>query len=128
MLKPILLLVALTTLAAQAQEPFPPLDAASMPNRDSGRTDWVKLTNQRMEMSGKTLRVAQAGDGLTLLVLVQGVEKPRHAKPILLGKGEHGLLFKSAVAQGFTRMVVQNPDTGQNWSARLEAGKAILEF
>ena len=126
MFKPTLLFVALT-LTLQAQEPMPSLDAATMPNRFSGREDWVKMTNQRMEMSGRTLRVAQAGDGLTLLVLVKGVEKARHAKPILLGKGEHGLLFKSAVAQGFTRMVVQNPDTGQNWSARLEAGKAILE-
>jgi hypothetical protein len=32
------------------------------------------------------------------------------------------------VAQGFTRLVVRNPETGATWSARLEGGKASLEF
>jgi hypothetical protein len=127
MIKPFMLVVAIT-LSAQA--PFQPLnlEQAGIPDRAGARADWIKLTNQRMEMSGRTLRVAQAGDGLTLLVLAKGVEKPRHAKPIFLGKGEHALLFKAAVTYGFTRIVVQNPDTGKNWSARLEAGKPILEF
>jgi hypothetical protein len=129
MLKPCLLILAIG-LGVGAQEPFQPLrlDAAATPDRASARADWIRMTNQRMEMSGKTLRVAQAGDGLTVVVTTREASKPRHAKPILTGKGEHALLFRSIVAEGFTRIVVQNPDTGQTWSARLEGGKPTLEF
>jgi hypothetical protein len=113
-----------------AQDPFGPLKldgAIGIPSRASARADWVKLTNQRMEMSGKALRVAQGDGGLTAVVRVPGVEKPRHAKPILTGKGDYALLFKSIVAQGFQRIVVENPASGQTWGARLEQGKPILE-
>ena len=116
--------------AALAQDPFVPLNMeAATPalSQASARETWVRITNQRMEMAGKTLRVAQEGDGFTAVVLAKGVDKPRHAKPILTGKGEFELLFKSIVAQGFTRIVVRNPDTGKAWSARLEQGRSILE-
>jgi hypothetical protein len=116
--------------AGTGQDPFGPLKldgAIGIPSRSSARSDWVTLTNRSMEMSGKTLRVALGGDGLTAVVRVHGVEKARQAKPILTGKGEHALLFRSIVAQGFNRIVVENPDSGQTWEARLEQGKPILE-
>jgi hypothetical protein len=115
---------------AVAQDPFVPLNLDANPavlDRNGARQDWVRITNQRMEMSGKTLRVALAGGGLTAVVLARGVEKPRHAKPILLGKGDHAGLFKAIVGLGLNRIVVRNPDTGREWAARLERGKAILE-
>ena len=115
---------------AAAQAPFQPLDlggASALPDRNSARRDWVRITNQRMEMTGRTLRVAQEGDGLTLVVLARGLDKPRHAKPILTGKGEYAELFQSMNALGFTRIVARNPDSGRQWSARLEQGKPILE-
>jgi len=130
MLKPCLFAIALAAGTLGAQEPFTPLnlDQAGTPDRNTARADWIRMTNQRMEMAGRTLRVAQAGDGLTVVVTTPEVQKPRHAKPILTGKGEHALLFRSIVAQGFTRIVVRNPDSGQSWSARLEAGKPTLEY
>lgn len=116
--------------AVLAQDPFVPLKldgTAPLPSRASAREDWVRITNQRMTMTGKTLRVALGDEGLTAVILVKGVTKPRHAKPILTGKGEFELLFRTVVAEGFNRMVVRNPDTGQAWSARLEQGKPVLE-
>jgi hypothetical protein len=80
-----------------------------------------------MEMQGRTLRVALADAGATVVVLARGVVKRRQAKPILTGKGDHALLFKSVVGLGCTRMLVRNPDTGQEWGARLERGKVILD-
>ena len=129
MVRSVLLCLVLAAGAA-AQDPFKPLDldgSSGVLDRNSARQDWVKITNQRMEMEDKTLRVALEGGGLTVVVLAKGVEKPRHARPILLGKGEHEGLFKSVKALGFTRMVVRNPDTGRQWGARLEQGKPILE-
>jgi len=111
-----------------AQEPFQPLDldtTRGRVTRSEARVDWARLTNQRMEMANKGLRVIV--DGLTVILMVPGVEKPRHAKPILLGRGEHQLLFKSIVGMGFNRIVVRNPVNRKEWSARLEQGKAILE-
>ena len=112
------------------QDPFGPLKldgAIGIPSRSSAREDWVTMTNRSMEMSGKSLRVALGDDGLTAVVRVPGVEKPRHAKPILTGKNEYALLFKTIVAQGFNRIIVENPVSGQTWAARLEQGKPILE-
>jgi hypothetical protein len=117
--------------AVLADDPFVPLDfnaPAAAPDQAGARAEWVKVTNQRMAMAGKTLRVATAGpDGLTAVVLAPGVDKPRHAKPILTGKGDNAALFKSVAGLGFTRMVVRNPDSGKEWGARLEKGKAVLE-
>ena len=112
----------------QAQDPFQPLNLNPSPavlTQPAAREDWVRITNQRLEMAGKRLRVAQ--DGLTAILLAPEVQKPRHAKPLLLGKGEHELLFKSIVGMGFTRIVVRNPESGKEWAARIERGKAILE-
>ncbi len=115
-----------------AQDPFVPLNlgSPSVPAVDrSVRDSWVRETNLRFQMSGKSMRVAIGGqDGLTAVVTAPGVEKPRHAKPILQGKGEHELLFKSLLGVGFTRIVVRNPDLDKEWSARIEKGKAVLEF
>ena len=115
---------------AFAQTPFVPLtldESTPILDVNSARQDWVQVTNQRMEMTGKTLRVALAGNGLTVVVLAKGVEKWRHAKPILLGKGDYKELFKSVQALKFTRIVVRNPDTGQEFAARLEKGEPTLE-
>ena len=110
------LLCLLLTPWAVAQGPFQPLDlggAGAVPDRASARRDWVKITNQRMEMTGRTLRVALEGDGQTVVVLAKGVDKPRHAKPILLGKGVYAELFQSVKALGFSRIVARNPDSGR---------------
>jgi hypothetical protein len=123
-----LLCLSIACLAV-AQDPFTPLRMEPLqgsPSMEDARDTWVRVTNQRYEMSGKTLRVAR--EGLSAIVLARGVEKPRHAKPILLGKGEYGLLFKTLVAAGFNRVVVRNPDTGKEWAARLEQGKAVPQF
>ena len=109
------------------QDPFRPLDfnqAQGVPTRAGAREEWARITNRRLELANKTLRVA--ADGFTAVVLAPDVTRPRHAKPILLGKGEHELLFKSIAGLGFTRIVVRNP-SGKEWAARLEKGKAILE-
>lgn len=124
------LLSLLLMAGAAAQDPFVPLNLdehAGVLDRNGARRDWVRITNQRMELSGKPLRVALEGGGLTAVVLARGVDKPRQAKPILLGKGDHAGLFKSVAGMGFTRMVVRNPDNGREWAARLEQGRAILE-
>jgi len=113
-----------------SQDPFQPLNldaAPGTPDLAGARRNWVTLTNKRMEMTGSTLRVGIEGDGLTVVVLAKGVEKPRHAKPILQGKGDYKGLFQEIVGQRFNRIVVRNPDTRQQWAARLEKGKAILE-
>ena len=114
--------------AAAAQDPFVPLDLNApkgVLDQAGARQDWVKLTNQRMEMAGKDLRVDVADNGLTAVILTQGVTRSQ-AKRILAGKGEHLPLFRSVVGLGFTRIVVRNPD-GKAWGARLERGKAILD-
>jgi len=124
------LLCLLVAAGACAQSPFVPLDLdtnTAVLDRNSARLDWMKYTNQRMEMTGKTLRVALEGGGLTAVILAKGVEKPRHAKPILTGKGEYAELFGAMKALGFNRIVARNPDTGKQWAARLEQGKPILE-
>ena len=124
------LLCLLLAAWAGAQDPFVPLqldDNGPVLDRNGARRDWVKVTNQRMEMTGKTLRVALEASGATAVVLVKGLEKPRHAKPILTGKGDYADLFQSVKALGFTRLVARNPDTGKQWAARLEQGRAILE-
>ena len=131
------LIIGLVLAAAGfAQDPFKPMDlkppdlnaGGPVLDRSGARQDWVKITNTRMEMSGRTLRVAVAGtDGLTAVVLAKGVTRPRHAKPILYGKGEYAELFKAIVGLGFNRILVRNPDTREEWAARLERGKAILE-
>jgi hypothetical protein len=126
MLRSVLILACAASL--QAQDPFRPLDFGNPPpvaTKAQAREDWVKITNQRMEMTGQGIRVAMEGN--TAVVFAPGVEKPRHAKPILLGKGEHLALFKSIVALGFERIVVRNPDKGGEWGARLEKGKPILD-
>jgi hypothetical protein len=124
-------LLCLTLAAgAVAQDPFVPLNLdgnSAVLDRNGARQDWVKLINQRMAMAGKTLRVTLEDAGETAVVLAKGVNKPRHAKPILFGKGDYAGLFTSVKALGFTRMVVRNPGTGKEWSARLEQGKPILE-
>jgi hypothetical protein len=124
-------------VAGFAQDPFKPMDLKPLDlgagggqvlDRSGARQDWVKITNTRMEMAGRTLRVALAdADGLTAVVLAKDVTRTRHAKPILYGRGEYAELFKSIVGLGFTRILVRNPDTRQEWAARLERGKAILE-
>jgi hypothetical protein len=123
-------LCLLLAAGAGAQNPFVPLqmdDDSAVLDRNGARRDWVKVTNQRMEMAGKTLRVALEDGGSTAVVLVKGLEKPRHAKPILTGKGDYAGLFQSVKALGFTRLVARDPDTGKQWAARLEQGKPILE-
>lgn len=123
-------LALLLSVGAAAQNPFVPLDlspSTGVLDQHSARQDWVVITNKRMEMTGKTLRVAVEGGGLTAVILAKGVEKPRHAKPILTGKGDYADLFQSVKALGFTRLVARNPDTGKQWAARLEQGRAILE-
>jgi hypothetical protein len=123
-------LALLLSVGAAAQNPFVPLDlspSTGVLDQHSARQDWVVITNKRMEMTGKTLRVAVEGGGLTAVILAKGVEKPRHAKPILTGKGEYAELFKQVTGLGFTRIIVRNPDTGGVWAARLEQGKPILE-
>jgi len=123
-------LALLLAVGAAAQNPFVPLNLdqnTGVLDPSGARQDWAVITNKRMEMTGRTLRVAVEGGGLTAVVLAKGVEKPRHAKPILLGKGEYKELFDSMKALGFTRMVVRNPDSGKQWAARLEQGKPILE-
>jgi hypothetical protein len=124
------LLCLLLAAGAFAQDPFVPLkldDQTAILDRNGARQDWVKLTNQRMEMAGRTLRVAVEGNGLTAVVLAKDLSKPRHAKPILLGSGDYAELFNTIRALGFTRIVARNPDSGREWAARLERGKPILE-
>jgi|GEM_PF-1902648 hypothetical protein len=124
------LLCLLLAASVGAEDPFVPLQMdgnSAILDRNSARRDWVKVTNQRMEMTGKTLRVALEDGGATAVILVKGVEKPRHARPILTGKGEYAQLFQSVKALGFTRLVARNPDTLKQWAARLEQGKPILE-
>jgi len=127
-LLPCLLLATLSAQESlfQPSPQFKPL--LNGPTTSGARADWIRITNQQYQMSGKGLRVAAEGsEGLTLVVLAPGVEKYRHAKPILLGKDDYALLFRSAVAEGFNRMVVRNPDNGKQWAARIEKGKAIIE-
>ena len=118
------LLSLIVMLPVIAQDPFQPMNTGGFmgtPTVKSARVDWVRLTNERFKMSGKSMRVAAEGpEGLTAVVLAPGIEKPRHAKPILLGKDEHALLFRSILAEGFNRIVVRNPDSGQEWATRLE--------
>ena len=123
-------LALLLSVGAAAQNPFVPLNLnpnAGVLDQNGARQDWVLITNKRMEMTGKTLRVAVEGGGLTAVILAKGVEKPRHAKPILTGKGEYAELFKQVTGLGFNRIIVRNPDTGGTWAARLEQGNPILE-
>jgi hypothetical protein len=126
------ILLPISAMAAMAQDPFQPLDFNAQPGTvtaNSARADWVKLTNARLEMAGRPLRVALEGEASnnTAVFLLPGAQKPRHAKPYLLGKGDGEALFKSAVAMGFTRLVVRNPETRKEWAARIDKGKAILE-
>jgi hypothetical protein len=124
-------LALLLAVSAAAQNPFVPLNLnpnnTAVLDQNGARQDWVLITNKRMEMTGKTLRVALEGGGLTVVILAKGVEKARHAKPILTGKGEYAELFKQVTGLGFNRIIVRNPDTGGTWGARLEQGKPILE-
>lgn len=119
----------LFALSLSAQDSlFQPNPLLKGPTTTSARADWVRITNQQYQMSGKGLRVAAEGpEGLTLVVSAPGVEKLRHAKPILLGRDDYALLFRSAVAEGFNRIVVRNPDNGKQWAARIEQGKATIE-
>ena len=129
MIRSLLLVLLLAALAA-AEDPFVPLDLdqpAAPVTAASARAGWVTLTNQRLQLAGKSLRVALEQEGTCAVVLAPGVEKPRQARPILTGKGEHQALFKSVVAMGFSRLVVRNPDSRREWAARLEKGKAVLE-
>jgi hypothetical protein len=124
------LICLLVAAAGLAQDPFQPLKLdgdTPVADASTARRSWVNLTNAQMEMAHKTLRVDLDNGGLTAVVLAKGVVKPRHARPILTGKGDYGALFKSIVGLGFDRIVVRNPDTRQEWAARLERGKAILE-
>jgi hypothetical protein len=123
-------------VAGSAQGVFQPMEMKPLDlnaggqvlDRSGARQDWVRITNTRMEMAGRSLRVAVAGaDGLTAVVLARDVTRYRHAKPILYGKGEYAELFKSIVGLGFNRIQVRNPDADGTWSVRLERGKAILE-
>ncbi len=129
MLRP-LLIATLLAAAAAAQDPFVPLDfdAPTAPLDAAGaRSRWVELTNQRLQLAGQARRVAMERDGQCAVVLDPGVASPRQARPILTGKGEFALLFKSVVGMGFTRLVVRNPGLRGEWAARLVAGKAVLE-
>ena len=113
-----------------AQAPFQPLNLdtnTGILDQNGARQGWVAATNQRMEITGNTLRVGLEAGGLTVVVFARGVDKPRQAKPILLGKGDYQGLFNEIVAQRFNRIVVRNPDSNKQWAARLEKGKAILE-
>jgi hypothetical protein len=124
------LLGLLLTVGALAQDPFVPLKmdgTGAVLDRSGARQDWARITNQRMEMTGKTMRVAVEGGGSTAVILSRDVKKPRQAKPILTGKGDFAGLFQSVTALGFTRMVVRNPELGLQWAARLEQGRATLE-
>jgi hypothetical protein len=80
-----------------------------------------------MAMAGRSLRVAVEDRGQSAVVLTRDVTRPRQARAMLTGRGEHAALFKSVTGLGFTRMIVRNPETGQAWAARLEQGRAVLE-
>ena len=121
-----LLLVMASPLAGIPIGAQEPLMDATRGGMSGARENWVRITNQQFQLQGKAQRVA--AEGLTAVILMPGVEKPRHAKPILRGKDEHALLFRSILAAGFNRIVVRNPDSGAEWSAHLEQGKAILDF
>lgn len=126
-----LLLTAFLPLALAAQDPFKPLDldrAAPVQSGASLRTEWIQSTNKRLELSGKAMRVATEGpEGTTAVILDATVAKARHAKPILQGKGEHAVLVKSLFGLGFTRLLVRNPQTGEQWGARIDGTKVTLE-
>lgn len=122
----------LTALNLLAQDPFKPLDLDRASGVQPGpglREDWMRTTNRGFELAGKTRRVALEGaDRSIAVVLDAGVTKARHAKPILLGKDEHAVLFRSLLGLGFSRIVVRNPNSAEQWGARLEGNKAVLEF
>ena len=123
-------LLCLMALGLSAQDPFVPLDMnapGGVLDPAGARQDWVKLTNQRMALAGKDLRVEVADSGQTAVILAKGANRSQ-AKRILAGKGEYQLLFRSVVGLGFTRIVVRNPDDASKvWGARLDKGKAILD-
>jgi len=122
----LLSLLAVGMLATQDMKPLQLDPLPGMPSTASARADWIRITNQRLQMSGKSMRVA--AEGLTAVVLSTEIRQSRQAKRVLLGKDEHALLLRSIVAEGFNRMLVRNPDTEQEWAARLEQGKPTLEF
>jgi len=120
----LLSLIALASLSAQEMQPL-----QMAPTLASARSDWIRITNQRFQMSGKSTRVISEGEGgLTAVILTGEVVRTKQAKRVLLGKDEHALLFRSIVAEGFNRIVVRNPETQQEWAATLEQGKAVLAF
>jgi len=127
---PVILLTFSSLVAMPPQEEMKPMaPLAGMPSRGSARADWIRITNTRFQMSGNATRVAAEGDdGLTAVILVRGLAKEKQARKILQGKDEHALLFNSIRAEGFNRIVARNPETGEQWSAKLEQGKAVLEF
>jgi hypothetical protein len=129
MLRATLLCLVVLGLSA-AQDPFVPLDfnaPGGVQDQAGARRDWVKLTNQRMEMAGKDLRVDVADNDLTAVILVKGATRSQ-AKRILAGKGEHQILLRSILGLGFTRIVVRDSqDNAKAWGARLERGRAILD-
>ena len=124
MLRPLVVSLFLGA-AALAQDPFQPLDFSAQQaplDARGARADWVKLTNARLQMAGRDLRVAAEQDGQTAVFLVPGVKRKGHAKSFL-GDKDGEPLFKSAVALGFTRLVVRNPDTRREWGARIDRSK-----
>jgi hypothetical protein len=131
MIRLLLLSLLLAGPAFPQQDPFQPLDFSNpgtgVLNAQSARRDWVKITNQRLELQHKTARVASEDSDSTAVVLLPGVSKARQAKPVLLGKDEWAPLMQGAMAAGFTRLLVRNPDTGKQWTARFEKGKPVLE-
>jgi len=127
--RPILIVLGLAVVAA-AQDPFVPLDLNApgpVLGVEGARQGWVQATNQRMAMAGRSLRVAVEDRGQSAVILTREVTRPRQARALLTGRGEHAALFKSVIGLGFTRMVVRNPETGQAWAARLERGRAVME-
>jgi hypothetical protein len=125
----ILIVLGLAAVAV-AQDPFVPLDLSApgpVLDQAGARQGWVQATNQRMAMAGRSLRVAVEDRGQSAVVLTREVTRPRQARAMLTGRGEHVALFKSVTGLGFTRMIVRNPETGQDWAARLERGRAVLE-
>jgi hypothetical protein len=121
-----LLLATLLALPALAQDPFQPLDFSAQPgvqDVQGARADWVQLTNARLRMAGRDVRVAVEQDGQCAVFLVPTVRRQGHAKSFLNSKPDGESLFRSAAALGFARLLVRNPDSRREWGGRIDRSK-----
>jgi len=123
-------LTLVSSLLAQPQppSPFQPLNleaAQGVPDRAAARESWVQLTNKRMEMSNNTTRLSIFGsERLALRMDIEGARKST-AKDVFKKKKDYALLVEAAQAYGFNHLVVRNPATQDQWTARLTMDKVI---